>query len=117
MPVSGSSWRIQPLAGVTWRHPDIDDDQIRSRVADQLEQVPAVTGLADDLEAGALEQNGQTLAEQDIVVGQDHAQSGHDRVITVAPEPDRAVRLHHHVQHYRPYRRAATHPSIRRGPG
>ena len=37
-----------------------------------VEQLGGVAALADDLEAGALEQAGQALAEEDVVVGQHH---------------------------------------------
>jgi hypothetical protein len=70
--------RLQPLAGVGRRHPDIDHHQIRRGVADQPEELRAVTGLADDLETGALEQTSQALAEQDVIFRHDHAQPGHE---------------------------------------
>ena len=40
-------------------------------LADELDQLGGVAALAHDLEAGALEQTGQTLAEEDVVVCQD----------------------------------------------
>ena len=48
-------------------------------LADEREQLVAVAGLADDLEAGALEQARETLAEQDVVVREDDpgARLGH----------------------------------------
>ena len=48
-------------------------------LADELDQLGAVSALAHDLEAGTLEQARQTLAEEDVVVGHDHAHrvSGH----------------------------------------
>jgi hypothetical protein len=54
------------------RHSDVGHHQVGHCVADQPEQPRAVSCLPDDLEAGAFEQAGQTLAEQNIVVGQDH---------------------------------------------
>ena len=40
---------------------------------DELEQLGGVPALAHDLEARPLEQARQTLAEEDVVVGHDHA--------------------------------------------
>jgi hypothetical protein len=34
------------------RHPDVDDRKVRLLLADELEQLARVGGLADDLEAG-----------------------------------------------------------------
>ena len=68
--------RLHALGGVGRRHPDVDHHQVGLVAGDQRHQLGAVPGLADDLEAGALEQAGQALAEQDVVLGQDHPQPG-----------------------------------------
>ena len=64
--------RVQAFHGVTGWHPDIDHHQVRHVVADQHQELLAVTCLRHDLEARAIEQAGQALAEQDVVVGEDH---------------------------------------------
>jgi hypothetical protein len=53
-------------------------------LADELEELVGVAGLADDLEVGALEQADEPFAEQDVVVGDDDAAAAgrlrcHDR--------------------------------------
>ena len=50
-------------------------------LAHEREQLGRVAGLPDDLEAGALEQAGQALAEQDVVVGQDHSGASRDACV------------------------------------
>ena len=46
---------------------------VGSVLAHERDQLVAVAGLADDLEPETLEQARETLAEQDVVVGQDDA--------------------------------------------
>jgi hypothetical protein len=43
-------------------------------LADQREQLCTVASLPDDVETRAFEQAGQSLAEQDVILGQDHPQ-------------------------------------------
>ena len=47
--------RLQALVGVRGRHADVDHDDVGAVRADLAQQVVAVAGLADDLEAGLLE--------------------------------------------------------------
>jgi hypothetical protein len=54
---------------VARRHPDVDDRQFRPDRTDQFEQFRAISCLAGDLVTRAVEQAGQALAQQDIVVG------------------------------------------------
>ena len=49
--------------------------------------VLAVARLPRHLIAGAIEQAGQALAEQDIVLGQHHPRPGHDRALPVPSGP------------------------------
>jgi hypothetical protein len=84
MPISGCSWRIWWAASrpsVLWdgRHADVDHHQLGRLLGDQGQELGGVAGLADDLEAGTLEQAGQPLAEQHVVLGQDHPQLGRRR--------------------------------------
>jgi hypothetical protein len=57
------------------RHPDVDDREVRSVLANELDQLGGVAGLAHNLEAGALEQARQTFTEKDVVVCQHHARA------------------------------------------
>jgi hypothetical protein len=57
------------------RHPDVDDREVRSVLANELDQLGGVAGLAHNLEAGALEQARQTFTEKDVVVSQHHARA------------------------------------------
>ena len=77
MPMSGSSSRITRAAS----SPSVvlvggirmsATTRSGRLVADQREQLRAVAGLPDDVETRALQQAGQTLPEQDVVLGQDH---------------------------------------------
>jgi len=61
---------IEPFARVGRRHPDVDDREVGPEVTDELDQLDGGAGLADDLEAGGLEQACQPLTEKDTVVGQ-----------------------------------------------
>ncbi len=67
--------RLQALGGVGRRHPDVGHHQLGPGLPDQREQVRAVAGLPDHREAGAIEQAGQALPEQDIVLAQDNPQA------------------------------------------
>jgi hypothetical protein len=54
------------------RHSDVDHHELRRLGADQGEQLYGIAGLSDHVDAGPLEQAGQPLAEEDVVVGEDH---------------------------------------------
>jgi hypothetical protein len=56
---------------------DVDQHQVGKVLVDQVEKLLGVAGLAEDLHAGAVEQAGQALAEQDVVVGDDHPRLAH----------------------------------------
>jgi hypothetical protein len=65
-------------------HPDVHDHEIRLLVANELDQLVCVAGLADDLEVGSREQAREPFAQEDVVVGHDNAAAGgrlcvHDR--------------------------------------
>ena len=75
--------RLQPFCGVGGRHPDVGHYQIGLGLAGQREQPRAIARLPHYLIAGALEQTGQALAEQDIVLAQQHPQAGHGSPVTV----------------------------------
>jgi hypothetical protein len=71
---------IEPFARVGGRHPDVDDRELGSMLANEVDELGRVSALADDLEAGALEQAGHSLAQEDVVVSQHHARR--DRIHT-----------------------------------
>jgi len=70
------------------RHPDIYYRQVRLLLADQPQEPIGAAGLADDLHARAVPQAGQPLAQQDVIVSQDHARAA--RIHTTIIGPDHA---------------------------
>src|SRR5262249_40852737 len=62
--------RIEALAEKPWRHPDIDDGQVRIVLADEGEQPWSIMGLADDVESGSFQQARDALPPQRLVVRQ-----------------------------------------------
>ena len=68
--------RLQSLGRVSGRHPDVDDSQVRPGRPDQAHQPGGVAGLAHDLISRPVEQAGQALAQQHIVVGEHHPGCG-----------------------------------------
>src|SRR5262249_26001019 len=84
--------RFQPLGGVAGRHPDVRHHQVGCGLADHREQPRAVAGLPHHLEAGALEQAGQALPEQDVVLAQNHPRPGHGGVVRGGTGPGLAWR-------------------------
>jgi hypothetical protein len=104
MPVAGNSLAdlpggVQSFGGVRRRHPDVQHDQVGRQVADQRENPRAVAGLPDDLKPRPLEQAGQPLAEEDVVLRQKDARYGRTLVVAL-----RAVagRLSRHASDYGP---------------
>jgi hypothetical protein len=71
--------RHKPFGGVGGWHADVDHHQLRRPIADQGQELGGVAGLPNDLEAGALQQAGQALAEQHVVLGQDDPGGGGGR--------------------------------------
>ena len=65
--------RVEALGQIAWGHPDVDDGQVRVVLADQGQQRRSVVSLADDVEAGSLEQARYPLTQQGVIVGQDNA--------------------------------------------
>jgi hypothetical protein len=63
---------IEALARVAGWHPDVDDRERGSMLPNERQQLRGAPGLTHDLEAGALEQTRQTLAEEDVVVCEHH---------------------------------------------
>ena len=79
MALSDLSRRPHPLVGVGRRHPDVDDRDV-GRVAAHLEQeVVRGARLAGDLEAGPLQQLRDALPEENRVVCDHDAHTGHRR--------------------------------------
>ena len=58
------------------RHPNVDDDELRLVLTNELEELVRVAGLTDDLEVRPLEQARETFAQKDVVVGDDYASVG-----------------------------------------
>jgi hypothetical protein len=73
--------RREPFRAVRGRHPDVDDGQVRTVLADQVQQLRGITRLADHLEAGPLEQADYPLADQHVVVGHDNTAAAHGHVV------------------------------------
>ena len=61
---------FEALGCVRGRHADVDDHEIRPKLAHELEQLGGVARLTDDLEPGSREQAGETLAHENLVVRQ-----------------------------------------------
>jgi hypothetical protein len=68
--------RHKPVVGVAGRHPDVDDRDVGQRGLHLLHEVVGVVRAPDDLVAGLAQQRGDPLAQQRVVVGDDHAQAG-----------------------------------------
>ena len=64
---------IETLGRVAGGHPDVDDRELRSMLANERHEHGGVGALAHDVEAGALEQTRQAFAQEDVVVRQDDA--------------------------------------------
>jgi len=54
-------------------------------LAGKGEQLGTIAALPDDLEAGALQQARQPLAEQHVVLGEDHPCPGHGPIMGYRP--------------------------------
>jgi hypothetical protein len=78
-------WRAasRPSAVCVGGHPDVDHYQRRRFLVNQGQQLAAVPGLPDDLKSRALEEAGQALTKQNVVLGQDHPQPAHVLAITI----------------------------------
>jgi predicted nucleic acid-binding protein len=77
------------------RHPDVDDGEIRLMLADEIQELGRVTGLADYLIASLLEQAGKALAHQNVIVGHDDSRAaridvGHRESIPQHDRPNQA---------------------------
>ena len=68
---------VQAFDGVRGGHPDVDDDDVRDVLPNQGGELGRVPGLTHHLVAGAFQQAGQPLAEEDVVVGQNHPPHAH----------------------------------------
>ena len=87
-------------------HPNIHDHQLGRLLPDQRDQLLPTTGLPHHRETRPLQQAGQTLPQQDVVLSEDHPQPAHGRNITVPTGTRlRGFPLDHHDQDY-----PASHP-------
>ena len=69
--------RIEPLGAMRWRHPNVGHHQLRRALANEREQLPTVTGLPHHIEPRTVQQTGQTLPKQQIVIGHQHPHRNH----------------------------------------
>ena len=67
---------LEPFPRMRRRHPDVDDRELGSMLANELEQLAGVTTPTDDGEAGPLEEAGNPLAQQHVVVRNDNPSRG-----------------------------------------
>ena len=67
--LAGDARCLQAFGGMARRHPDVDNGQVRVVLAHQLHERGGIAGPAQDLEAGALQQARDSLAEEDVIVG------------------------------------------------
>jgi hypothetical protein len=58
-----------------WGHADIDECDVGAARVDHAYQLVGVAAAPSDLEAGVLEQAGESVAQQDLVIG-DHDAHG-----------------------------------------
>ena len=84
----------QAVVGVGRRHLDVDDRDVGPVRADLAAQVDRVARLADDVEARLLEQPAQPLAEEQLVLADDHPHGG-VAAIHVRRGPPRPQRCSH----------------------
>ena len=75
VPLSDLLGGTQALVGVRWRHPDVDDRDIRLVARDLEEQVVGAGGLGDHVDTGIAEQGREPVADQQAVIG-DHDAHG-----------------------------------------
>jgi hypothetical protein len=69
--------RLEALGRIRRWHPNVDHDKIWAPLAHQVRQPECVPGLAHDVVSGAVQEACDSFAQEDVVVGQDHASSGH----------------------------------------
>jgi len=75
---------VQALGRVRRRHADVDHDEVGEEPPDQFQQLGGVTGPAQDLEVGALQQTREALTEQHVIVRYDHTGSAHPSLLPSA---------------------------------
>jgi hypothetical protein len=77
--------RLETFSRVPWRHPNVDHGQIGPVLVNEFDELRAVSGLTNHLEPGALEQAGNALPQEHIVVREDYAQSRHPHPLATVP--------------------------------
>jgi hypothetical protein len=60
-----------------WRHPNVGHHQLRGALANQREELATVTRLPNHIEPRPVQQTGQTLSEQQIVIGYHYLHRDH----------------------------------------
>src|SRR6201999_1225393 len=61
--------RVDAFGGMTGRHPDVDQHEIRMVLAREFDQRGAVASLTQDCEVLAGQQAGEALTKQDVILG------------------------------------------------
>ena len=69
----------QSLIHLTWRHPDVDDEDVRAVRVDEPVDLLGVPGLRHDLHVGDGEQGRKAASEERRVVCDDYSQRRHSR--------------------------------------
>ncbi|BCI51202.1 hypothetical protein NIIDNTM18_04800 [Mycolicibacterium litorale] len=79
---------VDTVAGVVWRHPDVQYGEIRLGLPYLGERVMSIARSAHHLESGSNEQAAQAFSKQHLVLGDNHPGTGHalllDRPTAVA---------------------------------
>ena len=79
---------LESFVGGRRRHPDVDDDGIRCRRVDDLEQRRQIPGLADDVDVALRQKARDSLSEKGRVLP-DYDAHGIDPLTRVPPAPGR----------------------------
>ena len=62
---------LESLGRVVWGHANVNQRQVRPQLTHEVKEARRIAGLADHIEARALEQAGQPLAQEHVVLGHD----------------------------------------------
>jgi hypothetical protein len=85
----------EPFGRVRRGHPNVDHDEIWAPLAYQVGKSECVPGLGHDLVSSAAQEARDSFAQEDVVIGQDYASSGHVRLSLRRVRS--AVRDHRHL--------------------
>src|SRR3954464_1707294 len=91
MPLADRLRGGEPFVRVRWRHLDVDDDQLRPPALHQGEQLVAGGSRSCDFEAGLDQQPAEALAQERLVVRDDHAHGSSSRTTDSPSTPATAT--------------------------